>query len=344
LDLETVLDLARALSGGGDLAGVKGIAFRRDGRVVRTPPRPFIRDLDTLPLPARHLFPMAEYHPHAGMYRRLPFANMVTARGCPYGCIYCNHTMWGKKVRKRSPGKVFEEIRHLIDRYGVREINFYDDTFTLVRDDTMELCRLIAESGTRVDWRCSSRVDRVDEELLRAMRRAGCYSIGFGVESGNEGLLKVIDKGITKDDARRAFALSRKVGIDAYAYFMLNLPGETEETIEQTIAFAKELRPAVAAFSIATPMIGTEFRGMIEADDRYRIVEEKWNDYRAFGDNDVLFTQPRLDSAQVKRAYRKAIRSFYLRPSYAWRTLRRIRTWEQVKGYLKGLHAVLLAR
>ena len=341
---ETILNLTRALSRGDDLTYVRGIAFRHNGNIIRTEPQPFIEDLDTLPFPARHLFPVKEYHPHAGMYRRLPFANMITSRGCPYNCIYCNHTMWGKRVRRRSPRLIFEEIKHLVNTYGVREIAFYDDTFTLVKDDVMELCRMLVENGTLVDWRCSSRVDRVDEELLRAMKEAGCYSIGFGVESGSAELLKTINKEITKDDSRRAFHLSRKMGIAAYAYFMLNLPGETHETIKQTIAFAKELKPAVAAFSIATPMIGTEFRTMIEADDRYRIVEEKWNDYGAFGDNDVLFTQPRLSEGEIKKAYRKAIRSFYLRPSYFLKTIMRIRTWEQVKGYLRGFMAVILAR
>jgi radical SAM superfamily enzyme YgiQ (UPF0313 family) len=184
----------------------------------------------------------------------------------------------------------------------------------------------------------------VDEELLLAMKQAGCYSIGFGVESGSVELLRTINKGITKDKARLAFHLSKKAGIDAYAYFMLNLPGETHETIKQTIAFAKELKPAVAAFSIATPMIGTEFRRMIERDGRYRINRELWHNYAAFGDNDVLFSQPSLSATEIKRAYRKAIRSFYLRPSFFWNTIRRIKTWEQVKGYLKGALAVVFAK
>lgn len=318
----TILELLEAIEGGRSPESVKGIGFRKGPDIVQTAPREFIRDINSIPLPAYHLFSFHKYRPLIGWYRRLPWANIITSRGCPYSCIYCNKKVWGFTCRLRTAENVLDEILLLKKEYGVREISFGDDTFTLNRKRTLELCEMLTAAGKPVIWKCGTRVDLVDPDLLREMKKSGCYSIGFGVESGSDKILEIINKGVTKDQVRKAFKDVKEAGIETRAYFMLNIPHDTPETTEESIRFSRELDPDYLDFEIAHPYPGTAFRDLIEGDSRYTIIREKWDDPRAQIGNHILYLQPGLPADALKMYLRKAFRGYYLRPRQILRQLR----------------------
>lgn len=249
---------------GPPLAQIPGLAFRANGAVMRTAGRQRAPALDDVPMPARELL-LRNAH-----YSAEDMGLIMTSRGCPFHCGYCAVTAWGRTVAYRSTAKVVAEMRLVRDRYGTRQFAIKDDTFTVNRKRVVEFCeRLIAER-LRVNWECNTRVNLVDEPLLRRMKRAGCNEIKFGIESGSERVLATIDKGITRDDARRTAALMRKVGILWSGYFMLGLPGETAEDARQTLEFMRELRPNFAAIAVYEPFPQTALfaegvaRGLVE--------------------------------------------------------------------------------
>ncbi|MDD5556392.1 MAG: radical SAM protein [bacterium] len=322
----TLPELLDALAGKRGADSVRGIGFRREGRIVRTGRREFIRDLDSIPFPAYHLFPLDRYRPMVAWFRRRPWANVISSRGCPHRCIYCNKNVWGATYRMRSAANVFEEMMLLRDRFGVREVSFSDDTFSVSRTRTVELCNLLIAARTPLIWKCSTRVDDVDPDLLSLLRKAGCYSVGFGVESGSQRILDAIRKGITKEQARRAFRDARRAGLETRAYFMLNLPGDDIETTEETIRFSRELDPDYIDFEIAHPYPGTEFHRLIESDPRFTIVREHWDDPRAHIGNYIVYRQPGLPEDAIRRYMKKAFVRYYLRPRQLLRQARSLFT------------------
>jgi radical SAM superfamily enzyme YgiQ (UPF0313 family) len=197
-----------------------------------------------------------------------PFTFIVTSRGCTAGCTYCiKHVSYQYSVRLRSPEKIMEELWQL-HALGIHNIHMYADLFTIHRDQVVELCQRIIREGLRIRWTCNSRVDYVDEEMLRLMGRAGCWLISWGIESGNEQILKHARKGAYPDKAERALRWARAAGIANWGYFIIGLPGETEATIRQTIEFAKRLPLDIALFHVAAPYPGTPFF--------FEVVKEGW--------------------------------------------------------------------
>lgn len=253
---------------------INGIAFRSGEEIVTTPPRPLIEDLDTLPLPARHLLPMSRY-------RALGFpVSIITSRGCPNRCIFClGRRMVGYKVRFRSPSKVVDEIEHLITYYGVDRINIADDIFTANKRRVKELCGEITRRGINFGWSAFSRVNTVDRETLRTMRDAGCDSISFGIESGNPEMLKRVKKGITLDQARAAVRYCKELGIGTHASFMVGLPGENHQTLRDSSKFADEL-DIYYGYHMLAPFPGTT---VLEEIDQYdlEIITDDWDRYDA---------------------------------------------------------------
>jgi len=259
---ETFTELIENLGGGVDaapLANVKGITFRHDGQVAHTRDRELIVDLDALGFPSRDLLLNKDSYDSEDM------GLLMTSRGCPYKCSYCATTTWRRKVRYRSVDNVVAEIKLVRSTYGTRQFTFKDDSFTVNRKRVLELCdRLLAER-VHINWDCNTRVDLVDEQLLRQMKRAGCNSVKVGIEAGSERILKLINKGITLPQARKAAGLLRKVGIHWTGYFMIGLPSETEDDMYQTLQFMKELKPDFASLSVYEPFPGTDlFRIGIE--------------------------------------------------------------------------------
>jgi len=253
------------IDGTANLRDLKGLAWRRDGEILVNPPRPFIKDLDDLPMPLHGLLPLQRYRMPL---IKGPFTFIVTSRGCPAGCIFCiKHVNYQYTTRLRSPDLIIAEILQL-KALGVHNIHMYADLFTVDRQQVMALCRRLIDENIRIKWTCNSRVDFVDQEMLKTMGQAGCWLISWGIESGNEAVLKHARKGISPEKVGQALRWSRQAGILNWGYFIIGLPGETEKTIRDTIEFAKRLPLDIALFHVAAPHPGTPFF--------FEVVENGW--------------------------------------------------------------------
>jgi anaerobic magnesium-protoporphyrin IX monomethyl ester cyclase len=238
------------------LANIKGLVWRSQGEIRQNTDRSFIPDLNDLPLPMYHLLPLQQYRMPL---MKGPFCFVLTSRGCPAGCKYCiKHVSYQWSVRLLSPERVVQEIKILHDM-GIRNIHMYSDLFTVNREQVMGICECILREGLKIKWTCNSRVDYVDEEMLKMMGRAGCWMISWGVESGNEMILKKAAKGANPKKAKEALTWAQNAGIKNWAYFIIGLPGETVETIRETIDLSKTLPVELALFHVAAPYPGTPF-------------------------------------------------------------------------------------
>lgn len=247
------------------LGEIKGLAWRDEEEIVINFPRAFIKDLNDLPIPKHELLPLENYR--MPMIKG-PFTFIVTSRGCPAGCTYCiKHVSYQYSTRLRSPELIMEELWQL-KRLGINNIHMYADLFTVNREQVVELCQRMITENIEIRWMCNSRVDFVDEEMLQLMGQAGCWLISWGIESGNEKILKHAHKGADPTKAERALRWAKKAGIKNWGYFIIGLPGETEETILQTIEFSKKLPLDIALFHVAAPYPGTPFF--------FEVVENGW--------------------------------------------------------------------
>jgi radical SAM superfamily enzyme YgiQ (UPF0313 family) len=332
----TVLELANNIESHGkdnskSFEDVRGIAYRNNGQIRKNTPRPYIDDLDTLPFPARHLLPMDKYRPALYQIKRSPNTNLIASRGCPFNCNFCSKGVYGRKFRIRSPENVITEIEYLIEKYGIKELLFWDDTFTLNKKWIEDFCILLKERNLDITWSCSSRVNKVDKLLLQKMRKAGCWSIFYGIESGSQKLLNNINKGITISQVINAVKWAKEAGIQVRASFMLGLPGETKELAEKTIAFAKELDPDYAQFNITTPYPGTE---LMKVAGKYgKIISHDFSKYTIWS---PIFIPNGSTSEDLTKLHHQAYMEFYLRPTYILKRLAKIRSFSDIMVYLKG--------
>lgn len=272
----TFLDIVN----GKELKDIPGIVYRKDGTICKNGRRPPISDLDSLPLPARDMLPIEKYRGW-GPLRNLPTTHLIASRGCPFECIFCSEkAVFGKTHRIRKPEKIVEEVQHLIDRYGVKEVAFYDDLFTLNKKQVLSICREIERRKIRIDWKTLSRVDTVDFEMLKAMKAAGCWMISYGFESGSQEILDAIRKRQTVEQCLHAAHLTQKAGIRIYGFFMIGNIGETKETICQTIQLARKLKPDYCQFTIVRPDPGSYLYNTYKQEiERANI---PWREYYAF--------------------------------------------------------------
>lgn len=316
---------------------ILGIYYRDDLRVKYTGARPFIENLDLLPFPARHLV-------NNNIYRR-PDTNEVQAvikvsRGCPYHCFFCLATpVSGAKVRKRSPENILEEIKECVEVYNIRNFLFWSDIFNIDKEWVMALCRLIIDSGLDITWSANTRADTADEEMAEMMYKAGCRLVSIGVESGSQEMLNHIGKRITLDDVRVTVKLFKKFGIKIYNYFVIGLPWETEETVEETVDFAIELDSDFISFYTATPLPGTKFYDYAKANN---LIDEDTSFKSAYFYPAVCTHS--LTKNQVFELHKKAIRRFYLRPEYILKMLLKIKSFTEFKNYFKAGMNLLLRR
>lgn len=247
---------AANIDGDIDMRAIKGLAWRDGDEVVVNLTRPFIADLNDMPHPMHHLLPMQDYRMPL---IKGPFTFIVTSRGCPAGCTYCiKHVSYQYSVRVRTPENIMEEL-WILKKQGMNNIHMYADLFTVNREQVMGLCELMIKEKINIRWTCNSRVDYVDEELLSMMGKAGCWLISWGIESGSEQILRHARKGAYPDKAARSLQWARNAGIKNWGYFIIGLPGETEETIRETIDFSKGLPLDIALFHVAAPYPGTPF-------------------------------------------------------------------------------------
>jgi anaerobic magnesium-protoporphyrin IX monomethyl ester cyclase len=316
---------------GEQLAAIKGLVWRdAGGRVRVNPDRPFIRNLDDLPLPLHHLLPWDRYRA-PGI--KGPYTFVVPSRGCPAGCRFCiKHVSYGYAVRTRSPESVLEELK-LLWGMGLRNVNMYADLFTVNREQVMGICEGMIREGLTFRWLCNSRVDYVDPEMLRTMARAGCWLIAWGIESADEQIRRRAHKGTTDDKIARALRWSREAGIMNWGYFIIGLPGETEETIRQTIDLSKKLPLGLALFHIAAPYPGTPFFFEVVENGWFR-PGTAWEEVDM--DESTVLDYPGLPAERIEYWARRAFREWAFRPGPLWTYLKSMNSGPAVRSALNA--------
>jgi len=297
-------------------------------------------NLDDLPLPARHLLPMDKYRITRSRTQGNHAYTVIVGRGCPFKCGFCSR-IHGQKVRFHSVERVLQEVEILVRDYGAKEINFEADTITLDYKFILGLCDGLRRSGLAVKWTCESRVDTVNSEMLELMKQAGCWQISYGVETGSQRLLNLIQKGITLDCIRRTFKDTRKAGINTRAFFMLGLPTETRKESERTIQFAKELNAEWSQFSLYTPFPGTALWDQAEKESP---ISKNWSDFQTHAgwtEKRPAWTPRGRGAGEMKELQKRAYRAVYLRPRVIGRFLRDIRTRAGILSLIQGFWTIL---
>jgi radical SAM superfamily enzyme YgiQ (UPF0313 family) len=322
------------------LKNIKGIIFRNKDKIIKNIPGEIIKDLDFLPLPARDLFPVERYIPLPNQYKKLPLANMLVIRGCPYVCTFCDQA--ATTARRRSPQKVIEEIKDVVDKYGVKEISFWDDTMSYHKKWMKEFCTLLIEAKLNVIWSCYAAVNTVNQEILYLMKKAGCWNIFYGYETGVPKLAENIKsnrKNRSMEHMIEVAKWTRNAGIEVRGSFMIALPGESPELAEQTIQDAIKLDPEYAQFSIATPYPGTALYNEIKKGKWGKLTTENFSEYQGW--NVVFLPEGYKNKEEVIKISKKAFRSFYMRPRYILKAILNIRSLEDIKRYFIGFKALI---
>ncbi len=291
-----------------------------------------------MPYPAWHLFDIKQYKNSRLSSRRNPVGHIETSRGCLAQCNFCSKVIFGSKPRVKSPKRVVDEMAYMLDS-GFKEIHVADDSFTQDIQRAKEVCREILRRGLRFPWALISgiRVNMVDLEFLSLAKNAGCWQVGFGLETGDQDVLNRINKKITLKEAENAIHLAKKAGLDTFGFFIFALAGETEVSMERTIAFAKRLPLDTAKFDICIPYPGTRYYS--ELKEQGRIKSYDWSKYVCHQTESPLFDHPNIPWDKIELCYKRAFREFYLRPSYFfrrfWRSLRRHDILYDIKYFLK---------
>jgi radical SAM superfamily enzyme YgiQ (UPF0313 family) len=323
----TMAELCRRLGNGKHLEDVPGISFRRNGDIIHNPVRPLLADLDSLPFPAWHLFDPDQYTEGPLVAsRKTRLFPVLASRGCAYRCYYCSQDKVYEKVRFRDLRNVVDEMEHFFRRLNVRFFGVSDAYFPWDEESGMEFCDLLQRRGLhkKIRWCTETRVDKVSPRLLRAMKKAGAHLIMYGIEVGNETILRFLKKGTTLDQARAAIRETRKAGILSQGLFIIGLPGETEKTCRQTVDFAKELDCDLVKFNLAVPYPGSRFfeehgkRSVLSNPERFT----SWADWTHLG-QDLVFTPRGMDSQMLRRLQRRAMLEYYIRPRVVVRNLLR---------------------
>ena len=333
------------ISLGKELKNIDGLTYSDKNSVIQiNQDRPFVVDLDEFPFPAWHCFDMKKYESH--LYRS-PSAMMITSRGCPFQCTYClwPDVMYGHRQRFRSAENVCDEMETLIEKYGVKEIRFDDDTFALNPKHVLAICDEIEKRGInkKIQWTCFGHIAQDDEKLYRRLRRAGCFKIDFGVESGSPKILKYMKKSLNPAKARRVVKMCKAAGLQVYCDFMMGFPHETKEDIEMSIDLARSLDCDFIQVSFVVPYPGTRmFADGVR--ENFLIDPYNWESYAACA--------PKINTGEISpesldKLYRLFWRKFYLRPGVIFRRLRKaivskdefVRTWKGFISFLKRISA-----
>jgi len=311
---QTLIELLTKLQTKASLDNVLGITFRKEDKIIRTPDRPLLEDLDSLPFPAHHLLPL-ESLKHDG---KILFP-LFTSRGCVFWCDFCSTVrMFGRGYRMRSPKNVVDEMQLVHDKYGVTQVTFYDDAFSVNRDRVLKICEELHTRKLDMTWDCGTRVDMVDREMLKIMHDSGCIAVWLGVESGSEAMLGAMNKRIKLDQTRTAYKTAQSVGLMTIANTVLGFPGETEQTAKDTIRFIKELNPDDVGFYVATPYPGTPMYEQVKKNGWLRIT-----DFDKYDTAGPTFETPWLSMEKLAKIRYNAYQQFYLRPGYVFKMMRR---------------------
>ena len=329
----TVLELVEAWSNGSDIDGIKGCTVRdSSGTITENPPRELIANLDELPFPAVDLIDLSVYQPSAGQVLRLPVMQVISSRGCTHMCLYCYRLMGEHCLRMRSPENVVDEIELYVKKYGAKEIKFWDELFTHQKSRVMEICRLIIERKLDITWWCSARGDTVDEEMLRAMKDAGCWCINFGVESAVQKNLDTLRKGIKIQTSIDAIKLTHKVGIRTFGTYIFGIPGETWEEGLETIRLARKLRSFYTEFFPITPFPGAE---LYDNSEKYGRVLRDISDTGMLKE-EIPFEPYTMTAEEISKLRKLAYRTVYLDPRYILMRVFAVRSWFEVQTLFRG--------
>lgn len=325
---------------------ILGLCWRNgEGDIVKNPPRPYIKEIDSIPMPARHLLPMDKYHLTASRVEDESYCpTIIVARGCPFGCSYCSHN-FGRKIRFHSVERIMSEIHFLVAQYHISQINLEADTLTTKKGFVEELCHALIQSGLteKLKWTCESRVDTVTEEMLHLMKRAGCWQISYGIETGSQRLLTSINKGISLEQVEKAVQATHRAGISVRGFFMLGLPGESPEESRQTIDFAIRLNPRWAQFTITIPYPGTPMFENLDQGGKIR--HHNWAEYNTWSgwkeDANIPFIADGRTLEELLELQKAALRKFYFRPLVFARFLFSIKSVDEFKKYATGFFVLV---
>jgi len=333
---------------GKEISEINGLSYHQGSIFIHNRDREPVKDLDTLPVPEYERLPMIKYLPSVDTAKRLPVFHLMTSRGCPMKCIFCvGNLMFNKTWRMQSVERMLEECEIAVKKFGARQIRFIDDNFVLNNKRVEEFSKGMIKNGLhkKVIWSCAARVDSVTEDILPLMKKAGCFLIYYGIESGNEGILKKINKKINKQQIIRATALTRKSGLESRASFVIGLPTETEDNILETIDFARNLELDYASFSIAVPYPGTELYEIAKRENR--ITDCKWDSYIqtiGFTKKNPVYCPSGISEETLKRMQKYAFRRFYLERKRLLRKLfamrhkdELVRVYNIITKYILGL-------
>jgi anaerobic magnesium-protoporphyrin IX monomethyl ester cyclase len=323
-----------------NLEDVQGIVFKHDDRFCKTERMPFIKNLDELPLPARHLLPpLHMYHPAPTSYRRLPNAHLFTSRGCAGAqCVFCDRGGFGFSVRFRSVESVFDEIEELINTYGARDLKIYDDTFTIDKKRVLRICEEFKRRRIDIPWCCLTRTNTVNREMLKAMKDAGCWEILFGIESMDQAILSKLMKFTTVEQNIRAIKLCHEIGISVRANYIVGTPFDTMESMQRNLEGAISLNTAFAHFNKFEPYPGTELYRML-SDQGYAfdfVNYESHHDLKGA----LLYVPPGVKEEEYREWLVKAHKKYYLRPKYIAKQFLGIRSTDDVKRLWQGMQAL----
>lgn len=338
----TFLELVKHIDVNGinNLNNIKGLIFKHEGKYVITPKREYILNLDEIPFPARHLLPSLNmYRPTPASYKRLPLGVIMTSRGCPHACTFCDRAVFGNVYRSRSAENVLAEVEELTRKYQAREIRFFDDCFTLDKQRTYKICAGLRKIKPKLPWTCLTTVGSVDKDLLREMKSSGCWQVLFGLESADERMLKLLKKGATLKENINAVTWAKQAGLNVRADFIVGTPGETEESLKKTLDFAVSMKLDYAHFNKFVPYPGTGL---------YRKLRNEGHSFdfslnsSITAHSDFMYIPETLTREYYMNFINYAHKEFYLRPGYIFHRLFSLRTRDELKGQIKGFLSIAL--
>jgi radical SAM superfamily enzyme YgiQ (UPF0313 family) len=335
-------ELLRCLADRNDAAlkNIMGLARMENGIFIEHPNRPFIEDLDALPIGVYSDLDLKRYVPHPTQYIVLPNVPVVTQRGCPYPCTYCEASViLGKKTRTFSQERIIEELKILRDKKGARGIYFQDSTFTMNKKYVMKLFELMIRENLGLLWSCNTRSDRVDDELCDAMYKAGCRQIILGIESGNQRSLDVIRKQTTVETQTRGVKTIHRHKIESICSYILCLPGETEELAMNTVAYAKSLASRIAMFYLPVPYPGSALYQACAEDGGLRKTGQ-WSDFLAVDFRNPVYVNPLIGKEKMQEIYQRAFRLYYSHPPVWWANARSIFRGLPASSAMRGFNAL----
>ncbi len=334
----TFKEIVGCIKRGGDLSKISGIVYREKEAICETPPRSLVHNLDELPFPARHLFKNKNYTFPDSLYKAT--APIMTSRGCPGRCSFCaSHEIWGRSFRPRSAKNIVDEIELLVKEKGIKEIHVWDDNFTTDKKRVFMIRDEIIRRGVKVKLAFPNgiRVDFLDREVLLALKEMGVYSLSIGVESGSQEVLNTCHKGIRLERIKEIFSLIKAMKFETWAFFMFGLPGDTIETIKQTIRLAKELDSDIAKFHILKPFPGNEIYAYLRSKNLILT-----HDYNKFGfHSPPIHRLEGLEPEDMIQWQKKAYRSFYFRPKKMLEQVLRIKTFNRFMLNLRAATGIM---